>query len=377
MKYLILILRIVLGVLFIFSGIVKANDPLGLTYKMDEFFEVWNMNFMTHYTLALSIGMIAFEIIAGVAMIVGNAFKTYVTLLLFLNIFYTFLTYYALTSGKIKECGCFGDCIKISNTATFYKDVVLLAVTLFLYIFRFRVFPIFNKSAYNFYIVLASAIFAFGSQWWTLHHLPYHDCLPYKAGNNLLEKMKPAANATPAVYSSTFVYEKNGIKKEFTAENYPWQDTSWTHVETKTVLVKEATGEPEIHDFILTDSSGADVTDTVLGAKGYTFLWFLREPEKAKTDNMDKLHAIIAKCHAQGIPFYTLCSAGRDLCQTYQEAENMKDVPFLILDGTASKTAIRTNPGLMLMHDGIVVKKWSYMDYPKEVTLNGGTLDVK
>src|SRR5580704_5259942 len=106
MKYLIWILRVAVGLLFIFSGIVKANDPLGLTYKMNEFFEVWDMGFMIHYTLTLSVCMIAFEIIAGVAMIVGNSFRLYVTLLLLLNLFYTFLTWYALSTDKIKECGC-------------------------------------------------------------------------------------------------------------------------------------------------------------------------------------------------------------------------------------------------------------------------------
>lgn len=377
MKYVIWILRIVVGVLFIFSGIVKANDPLGLTYKMNEFFEVWNMNYMTNYTLALSIAMIGFEIIAGVAMLVGNYFRLYITLLLLLNIFYTFLTYYALYSGKIKECGCFGDCIKISNTATFYKDVVLTIMTLVLYIFRYRVFPVFHKTAVNFWIVFASAVFAFGSQWWTLHHLPVHDCLPYKVGNNLLEKMKPAPNATPAVYSSALVYEKNGIKKEFTTENYPWQDSTWTYVETKTTLIKEATGEAEIHDFILTDSAGTDRTEEVLNTKGYVFFWFLREPEKASTENMEKLHALINRAAELHVPFYGLCSAGRDLCQTYQEAYNMKNVPFLILDGTASKTAMRTNPGLMLLKDGVVVKKWSYLDYPSFLNLEGGTLNIK
>lgn len=377
MKYVIWLVRIVIGALFIFSGLVKANDPLGLTYKMNEFFEVWDMNFMINYTLALSVGMIAFEIIAGVAMIVGNYFRLYVTTLLLLNIFYTFLTGYALYSGKIKECGCFGDCIKISNTATFYKDVVLTALNVFLYIYRYRVFPIFNKTSINFAIVFAAAVFAFGSQWYTLHHLPYHDCLPYKTGNNILEKMKPGPDYHEAIYENVFIYEKNGIKQEFTAKNYPWQDTTWVFVDRKDKLIAEATGLPEIHDFSLTDSAGVSQTLNVMTKKGYTFLWFIREPETAPTTNIDRLKNLVDKANALHIPIYMASSAGNDLCKTYLEAKGLTNLPFLIIDGTVIKTAMRTNPGLMLLRDGVVVKKWSYLDYPKDISMNGDDLDIK
>lgn len=367
MKVILWILRIAVGLLFIFSGLVKANDPLGLTYKMNEFFEVWGMNFMLNYSLGLSVCMIAFEIIAGFAMIVGNYFRLYVTLMLLLNIFFTFLTGYALYSGKIKECGCFGDCIKISNTATFYKDIALTGAVLFMWIFRYRVFPIFNKSAINFSIVLLGAFLAIGSQWWVLHHLPYHDCLPYKVGNNIWEKMKPEPWATEAEFATSFVYEKNGVKQEFTAENYPWKDPSWKFVSSKSVEVKPATGQSEIHDFSLTDEDGEDITEDVMTAKGYVYIWFLREPAKAHIDNLDKIKALAKTAAERKIPFYVACSAGRDICETYQEAWNMKDIPFLIIDGTVSKTVMRTNPGLMLLRDGVVQNKWSYKDYPADI----------
>jgi len=369
MKVILWILRVAIGLLFIFSGVVKANDPLGLTYKMNEFFEVWGMSSMINYSLSLSVLMIAFEITCGVAMIVGNVFRLYVTLLLLLNIFFTFLTGYALYSGKIKECGCFGDCIKISNTATFYKDVALTVGVLILFIFRYRVFPLFNKSAINAIIVGLAAAFAFGAQWWVLHHLPQHDCLPYKVGNNIWEKMQPGVDYKEAVYATTMVYEKNGIKQEFTLENYPWKDPSWKFVDKKMVELEPARGLPEIHDFVLTDDKNEDRTKEILSTPGYVFIWFLREPEKAHQDNMDVLRSIMDKAKAMKIPFYVACSASRDVCVTYQEAWNMKEIPFLTLDLTASKTAMRTNPGLMLLKDGVVVNKWSYLDYPKNLQL--------
>jgi hypothetical protein len=189
--------------------------------------------------------------------------------------------------------------------------------------------------------------------------------------------MKPEPGATDAVYATNFVYEKNGVKQNFTAENYPWKDTTWHFVSSESKLVKEATGQSEIHDFSLTDSNQTDQTQAILTAKGYTFIWFLRQPDKAHVENIDEVRAIAAKAKALGIPFYAACSFGRDICKTYQEAWNMRDVPFMIIDGTVSKTAMRTNPGLMLLKDGVVTGKWSYLDYPKDMTMNNGTLDLK
>ena len=376
MKYIIFILRLALGLVFIFSGVVKANDPMGLTYKMQEIFEVWDMTFLSQYAFWLSVVMIGFEIISGVAIIVGNSFRLYITILLLLNLFYVFLTGYILYSGNIRECGCFGDCFKISNSATFNKDIVLTIITLFLFIFRYRVFPIFHKAAINFTIVLLAVIFAVGSQWWTLNHLPYHDCLPYRVGSNLSDKMKPAPDATDAVYESILTYEKNGVKKDFPADKIPWQDKTWKFVSTKTKLVKEATGQPEIHDFVLTDDKKNEVTDAVLNYKGYTFLWFLREPQKADLKNMDRLRNIIAICKENKIPFYVLASVGWDIIATYKDVWDMKDVNFLLLDGTVNKTAMRTNPGLMMLHNGVVEGKWSFWDYPKDIAVANGNVII-
>ncbi len=382
MKYLIWLLRIALGGLFIFSGIVKANDPMGLVYKMNEIFEVWDMNWMVNYSFALSVGMIAFEVIAGVAMIVGNAFVVWITLMVLINVFYTYLTWYAWSSGKVKECGCFGDCIKLSNAATFYKDVALTAVSLFLWIFRYRVFGVFQKSAINIGIVAASAVFIFGFQWWTLHYLPYHDCLPYKVGNNLFEKMHAEPGAVDPVFSTILVYEKNGVKKEFTQEEYMsqklWEDTKWKFVENRTTLIKEGSGQAAIpHDFMMNSLDGEDQTEKVLTAKGYTFFWFVRDPAKVNVKDMDRIHNIIAKSASMHVKFYVLCSAGADVCKTYQEVWNMKDVTFFTLDGVVSKTAMRTDPGLMLLNDGTVVGKWSYLNYPKDIVLDNGQLSTK
>ncbi len=389
MKYFLWLLRIVIGVLFIFSGIVKANDPLGLVYKMNEFYEVlqasctehhWTMlasfmGFMDHYALISSIIMIALEIVCGVAILVGFSSRFFTALLLLLNVFFLYLTWYALYSGKIKECGCFGACIKISPEATFYKDIVLTVLSLILFIYRKRITSLFSKPM-SMAIFILSVVFSVGIQWWALEHLPFNDCMPYKPGNNILEKMQPGPDYQPAVIESIFIYEKNGEKKEFTIQNYPWQDSTWKFVDRKDKTVKEATGEPEIHDFILTDSNNVDQTRAILTAKGYTLFWMVREPDKAHMDNVEKLKSLIDKATQLHLPFYALSSSNYEDANKFLFKWGIKLPPYS-LDGTASKTAMRSNPGLMLIKEGTVVQKWSYKDYPSDINIVNDKVEFK
>ena len=376
MKYFLLVLRIAIGILFIYSGILKANDPMGLVYKMDEFFDALNMNFMMQMSYGFSIFMIALEIICGVAVLIGFSFRLFATIMLLLNIFFLFITAYALFSGKVKECGCFGTCVKISNNATFAKDIVLTLVSLILFIYRNRVAGMFAKGI-NATIVAIAIIFASSMEWYTLTHLPIYDCMGYKVGNNLWQKMQPGSDYKPPVIQSIFVYEKDGVKKEFTMDNYPWQDSTWKFVERKDKTISEATGEPENHDFVLTDTAGTDQTQQILTAKGYTIFWFLRDLNKAHMDNLDKLRKLAAKAATLHIPFYVLCSANAENGKAFLRANNLGNLPYYTLDGTASRTAMRTDPGLMLLRDGIVQGKWAYTAYPADMTLNGDKLDIK
>src|SRR6185295_702495 len=170
MKKSLIVIRWIVGVLFIFSGLIKANDPLGLSYKMQEFFEVWNLQQFNGYTLTLSIIMIAFEIIAGVAVLLGWKMKLFSWLLLLLIVFFTFLTGYALFSGKIRECGCFGDCIPLTADQSFMKDLLLLVMIGFIFWQRNNIKPALN-TMYSLVALFFTAIFSFTFQWYVLVHL--------------------------------------------------------------------------------------------------------------------------------------------------------------------------------------------------------------
>ena len=240
MKALLQFVRIFVGVLFIFSGLVKANDPLGLSYKMQEFFEIWGWHGLNDWTLLSSVLMNAFEIIAGFALLVGWRIKMFSWLLLLLIIFFTYLTGYTYFTGKPKNCGCFGDCLPITSQTSFLKDVVLLILLAYLFYYRNKITPLF-RNGLNTSLMFLITILSFGMQWYALQYGPFVDCLPYKKGNNIAEKMKMPANAIQDSIDIYFVYEKQGKKVEFTADKFPadFSDSLYTYVDRVDKVVKE------------------------------------------------------------------------------------------------------------------------------------------
>ena len=220
MKIVLTFLRFLVGLLFIFSGLIKANDPLGLGYKMQEFFELWNLSQFNGTTLLISILMIFLEIIVGVAILIGWRMQFFTWLLLLLILFFTFLTGYAYYSDKFKNCGCFGDCLPITPLTSFVKDLLLLAFIIVLFYYRNKIHSSCSKKL-NLFIISLTTLGSFLIQFHVLYHLPIIDCLPFKKGNNLIDKMKIPLNAVPDSIAMTFVYEKDGSEIEFTADKFP------------------------------------------------------------------------------------------------------------------------------------------------------------
>lgn len=363
MKAIIGICRTLVGILFIFSGLIKANDPLGLCYKMQEFFQVLHLNFLSSAALALAIIMIGFEIIAGVALLLGFKMRIFGTLLLLLMILFLFLTAFAYLSGKIKECGCFGDCIPLTAETSFWKDVVLFVLVLLLFAYRKRIKPLFGNF-FTILLMLLGIAIAFGTQWYTLKHLPWIDCLPYKVGNNIPKLMQMPPGATPDQYASIFIYEKNGEKKEFTEAAIPWQDTTWHYVSREDKLVKKGNAEPVIKDFVITDFSGNDSTDVILEQNGYTFLFMVNNVNDAGKGWKEKMDHLQMDCAQYGIRLYGITSSNLSSVTQFKQ-ENDLHFPFLQMDGTVIKTAARSNPCLILLKQGTVVGKWHYNDMPQ------------
>ena len=364
MKILTRISRIICGLLFIFSGLVKAIDPQGLAYKMQEFFEAWAasgfmkgaMDRVGNYALGFSIAMITLEVLVGVAILLGWQKRLSTWILVLLMLFFTFLTSYVLFSGKIRACGCFGDCIPLTPIQTFTKDIILLILSVLLLINRRYIFPVAKPFINGFYMLLALVATLF-LQWDVLRHLPLKDCLPYRKGNNILELRKMPANAIPDKYDYVFVYEKAGIKKSFT-KDFP--DSTWTFVERRQDLVMAGSNNvPLINDFSFTAEDGSDVTETVLSEPGNYYLFFLKEIPgivNAWKANLAKLAA------SRGTKRLYVITAQRKPVEAFLTAENIKPDGVYTCDVTAIKTAARATPTLYLMKGPVVQDKWGWAD---------------
>lgn len=362
MKLILNLFRILVGVLFIFSGLIKANDPLGLSYKMDEFFEVLHMTFLVPMSLAFSLIMIAFEIIAGVAVLLGYRMRIFSFLLLVLIIFFTFLTGFANFSGLIRECGCFGDCIKLTADQSFYKDLILLVMIVVIFIYRKQINPLFSPRVTGI-LMLTGVLFPIILQWYVLQHLPVVDCLPYKIGNNIPEKMKAPPGSTPDVYKTVMIYEKDGKQEKFTEENYPWQDTTWKFVDRKDELVQKGNAEPAIKDFILTDFDGNNQTESVLTETRPVYLFLVRDVKEAGKGWEAKMKVLQQQWKEGKVVIYGITSSSQEAVEQFKK-ERGTEFPYLQMDGTAIKTAGRATPTLILLNNGTIQGKWHHNDIP-------------
>ncbi len=354
MKNILLVIRWIVGLLFIFSGLVKANDPLGLSYKMQEFFEVWGMHFLNDYTLAFAMIMNVFEIVAGVAVIIGWRMKLFSWLLLLLIIFFTFLTGYALFSGKIKTCGCFGDCLPLTPAQSFGKDIFLLLLILVLFVSTKQI-----KSALTSFTAILLLLVVTGTttagQFYVLKHLPFVDCLPYKQGNNLLEQMKTPEGAIPDSFSIVFTYKKNGQQLEFDQTHFPADfDSTYTYVDRKDKLVKKGNGlVAKILDFSLQTLSGIDTTNDVLSRATPYLLVMAREMDNSN-DWSAGFARITELAQKKNLPVLLVTADADKAVTLFPTATIVK------CDATVLKTAARVTPTYFIMQGAGILSKNSY-----------------
>lgn len=360
MKTLVNIARVIVGLLFIFSGLVKANDPNGLSYKMQEFFDVWGMSSLHYISLTLAVIMIAFEMIAGAALLLGWKIKQVSWLILILIIFFTFLTGYAFLSGKFKDCGCFGDCLPITPLASFIKDVVLLLLIIFIFKNKKYIQPLFSKGV-NLIMMLCISLASFAGQWYTLQYLPVVDCMPFKINGNIPQLMKVPANAVPDSTVITFEYEKNGKKVEFTADNFPadFTDDAYKFIARHDKVVKPGYNNiPPVKSFSFINDSGADVATEILNHQN-VYLLFVEDVTTPISNWQSDFEALYKKASQKNIPIYIITATKPALLAAIA-ATGFKNVMVLEGDRTMIRTAARTNPTLYLLQKGTIIHKWSY-----------------
>jgi uncharacterized membrane protein YphA (DoxX/SURF4 family) len=356
------VFRIAVGVLFILSGYSKLIDPHGLEYKMDEFCEVLGWHFLRPHALILSVCMIGFEIIAGFALLIGYRFKLFSILLLLLSLFFTFLTAYALFSGKVKECGCFGNCVKLTNTETFWKDVALTLVILFIVWKQKYIKPIFNDMIGS-VLMLVVAIIAFGSQFWVLKHGPLVDCLPYKVGNHIPTLMQEQPGCVRDSFTYNFIYKKGNEVKNYSMDQLTSLDSTWIFVDRKDSLVRKGDCEKQIKDFAIVSFDGTDITQDILTNTNTVVLYFVKDIDKADGENISQLQGLTNECIKNNIPVYGLSPGGDVACNAFKLKHKLP-FDFNVIDGTMCKSIIRANSGMVILRNGKIMHKCTSADFP-------------
>jgi len=363
MRILKIVSRIIIGLLFIFSGVVKAIDPLGSAYKFHDYFQAFHIGFLNSLSITLAILMCTAEFISGFSVLTGLRQRTGILGALILMIIFTPLTFILALTNPVSDCGCFGDAIHLTNWQTFGKNVILIGLTLVLFAGRKEVKNLFSAITEWIIISLVIVLFILFSLA-NLRYLPAIDFLPYKTGVKIADKMIVPEGVPVDTYNTTFVYEKGGIKKEFSINNYPANDTSWKFVGQKSVLLKKGY-QPPIHDFSIASMNGVDITKDVLAHSGYSVLMITKKLAEAKSNRLEEGYNLGKYCKEKGIDFYILTASGTD------EAKNINNgLEFYSVDETTLKTIVRSNPGYILLKDGIIVGKWSWANLPDKKWFN-------
>lgn len=359
--------RTLLGLTFIFSGFVKAVDPLGTVYKIEDYLNAFG-GFFTQLVPAApyaACALILFEFVLGVLLTFNVWTKVTSWLALAMMLVMTPLTLYLAITNPITDCGCFGDAIHLSNWATFGKNVVLLVLVAVLLWAKDHLFATWVQPVNILICVLAFCLCG-GLMTYSLLHLPPVDFRPYKIGNNIPELMvvEIPEDAPRDEYEYRFIYEKDGVQQEFTLDNYPKNDSSWVFVEQTSKLIKKGyeAPEPPVHDFVLTltDKETGDIydmTDEILEQDSVT-LAIMYKIEKASRKMVAKLNRLYEHSMETGMPFYAVTGSGEREVEIWR-AETGAEYPILSCDGITLKTIVRANPGIVVLHQGTVADKYN------------------
>ena len=362
--------RIIVGATFVFSGFVKAVDPHGSEYKIQDYLISLGLPQLFPAALGLAVFLCVAELLMGLFLLLGIYRKWTSRSALIFMAFMTPLTLWIALKNPVKDCGCFGDAFIISNWATFYKNIVLLACVILLTLFWRNLKPVFSAKT-MWMAGLFSVLFGFGLAIYNVMNRPVLDFRPYKIGSNIPAKMYIDPSKAD-VFENVFVYEQDGVKKEFTEDNYPWNDSTWTFVDMTTKLVKEGE-KPEIEDFDIVkldkgDGEGENITQTVLADSGYTFLAVSYGIQGVSPKEAGRLKTVAGYAKQQRYPFYCLTSSSAKEIATWEQKNNSGFV-FCHSDERMLKTMIRSNPGLVLLKNGTVINKWDSNSLPAEKEL--------
>ena len=355
--------RFVLAATFIFSGYVKAIDPLGTLYKLKDYAAAMSLNgLLPDWVLVgVAIALAALEFALGVFMLFAVRRHVVSRITLAFMTAMTVLTLWIFVADPVKDCGCFGDALKLTNGETLLKNIVLIACAA-LVAWRPADMARFISRSNQWIVRYYTVAYIVITSIYCLYTLPIFDFRPYHVGMNIKQGMEIPEGAEQPEFESTFLLRKNGETREFTLDNYP--DSTWEYVDTRTVQTKKGY-EPPIHDFALTScDTGEDITEQVLTKKGYTFLLVSPRLAVADDSNFGDIDQIYEYAEENGADFYCVTASANDEIERWRDLTGA-EYQFCNADETTLKTMIRSNPGLMLLKDGTIIDKWSHNALPQ------------
>ncbi len=361
------ICRFVLAAVFIFSGFVKAIDPLGTQYKIQDYLDAfgWAGVFPEFVPFLASALLGILEFCLGVYLFFGIRRIIAPRAVVVVMAVMTPLTFWLALDNPVSDCGCFGDAVVLSNWETFWKNVVLLVMAVVVLKWRKRIFPLVT-TRFDWLIALYGFIYIFCMIVYCYRELPVFDFRPYHVGADVRQGMVIPEGEEPTEYETRFILRKDGIEEEFTLDNYP--DSTWTFVDSRTVVKKQGY-EPPIHDFsMMNHEDGEDITEQVLSDENYTFLLVSHQLGLADDSKIDLINELYDYSLEYGYAFYCLTSSSDEDIMEWQVNTGV-EYPFCLMDNITLKTMIRSNPGLILMKEGKIIRKWSVNNLPDEYEL--------
>lgn len=356
-KSLVNICRLLLAVVMMLSGFLKAADPIGSMYKLGEYAEIFSVGGISDtWLLAFAIAQSAFEFLLGLYLFVGIYRRVIPWLMLISMSVFVPLSLYLWINGSISDCGCFGEAVAISNRATFIKNIVLLALAVVVFCGR-RLFVRRISQKTRWLFVYLSLVYVFAMQAVSIWHLPLIDSGVYATGENLRAKVA----YIPDEYEYRNIYRKGGEEAVFAADSIPGEE--WELVEVRPALVKNGTA-PQIANFSILDwEYDIEISDELLADTGYVCLVVIESVEGASMTHVDKINDLYDHCQAVGIRFCAATSSGDDAIALWRKRTGA-EYPLYWADGMLMRSMIRSNPGLLLLKDGVVVGKWNVSDIP-------------
>lgn len=361
MKIVVGIARAIVGILFIISGLIKLNDPIGFSFKLKDYFapEVLDLGFLVPFALLIAIVIVIFEVLLGVALLLGYLKKFTLWCLLLMIFFFTFLTFYSAYFNKVTDCGCFGDAIKLTPWESFTKDIILLVLILILFFGRKYIRPFFTKNMRSI-LILLTLVICFGITNYVLSHLPIIDFRPYKIGANITEGMTIPENAPQPLYAYKWTFNINGEEKVITTNgSYPQIDGKL--VDTETEMIREGY-TPPIHDFTI-ERDGEDFTTQFLNEENLVVIiaYSLSNTEK---DGFIPIKEITDKALKNGYSVIGLSASSPEMTAALVAEYNL-NFKFYFCDETTLKTIVRSNPGILELDGGTIKQKLHWNDAEK------------